>query len=150
MNVSNKKDYIAFTITREGQDYSFAVPVENIDAVISPDGKASYAVLPGIPEYVLCVMNPYGGQFVSIINLLSLFGFSFRPKTADIIVLIVFSGQMIGVPAQNAYLISAYPEELSDDAITGTKVFTHDRTQYFVLDIPRLYGYLNLSVPDNR
>lgn len=145
MNVSNEKAYIAFTITREGQDFVYAVPIENVDAVISADGKAPYAVLPGTPEYVLCVMNPYGGRFVSIINLLNLFGFSFRPKTADVIVLIIFSGQMIGVPAKNAYLISAYPDELSDDAITGTKVFTHNKTQYFVLDVPRLYNYLNLS-----
>lgn len=71
MNVLDEKNYIAFTITREGQDYVFA--------------------------------------------------------------------------AQNAYLVSAYPSELSDDVITGTKVFTHDKTQYSVLDIPRIYDYLGLS-----
>lgn len=145
MNVLGEKNYIAFNITREGQDYVFAVPIENVDAVISPDEKAPYVVLPGTPEYVLCLMNPYGGQFVSIINLLSLFGLSFQPKTADVIVLLIFSGRMVGFPAQNAYLVSAYPGELSDDVITGTKVFTHDKTQYSVLDIPRIYDYLGLS-----
>lgn len=146
MNVSNEKAYIAFTITHGGQDYIFAVPIENVDAVISLDEKVSYAVSPGTPEYVLCVMNPYGRQFVTIINLLSLFGFSFRPKKADIIVLIIFSGRIVGVPAQNAYLISADSGELLDDTITGTKIFIHNKTQHFVLDIPRLYEYLSFSI----
>lgn len=150
MDALNEKDYIAFAITHEGQENVFAVPIENVDAVISSNGKVSYTVLPDTPEYVLCIMNPYGRQLIAVINLLRLFGSSFQPKKADVIVLIVFSGQMVGIPAQNAYLISAYPDELSDDVHTGTKVFIHDKTKYFVLDIPRLYDYLNVSARDNE
>lgn len=142
MNISDKKNYIAFTITCEGEDYVFAIPIENADAIITSDSTAPYAVLPNVPEYILCVMIPYGGEMFTIINLLSLFGFSFRPKTAAVIVMINFLDRRIGVPAQNAYIISACPNELLDDPMTGTKILVQGSKKYFVLDIPRLYDYL--------
>lgn len=145
MNLSNKKDYIAFTITCEGQDYIFAIPIENTDAIFPSNGNIPYAVLPNVPEYVLCVMTPYNRQPITIINLLSLFGFSFHPETAAVIVSIIFSKQKIGVPAQNVQIISACPDELMDDPITGTKIFSKGETKYFILDIPRLYDYLYLN-----
>lgn len=142
MNISDKNDFIALTITCENQDYIFAVPIENIDAIISPNMNIPYAVFPNAPEYVICVMTPYGDQPITIINLLNLFGFSFNPETADVIVSIIFSKQKIGVPAQSARIVSACSDELLDNPITGAKLFVQGETKYFVLDIPRLYDYI--------
>lgn len=143
MSTFGKKQYIAFTIEDESRNYVFAAPVENIDALVPLTGKTPYSIPPRACSRVLCVMNPYG-KLVTIINLLSLFGCSFVPKDANTNVIIVlnFQGKAVGVPAQNAQLVSAYPHELTNHEATGPRVFAHGEVQYYVLDIPRLYRYL--------
>lgn len=141
MGEFGEKQYVAFTIENQEQNYTFAVPVENIDALVPLTKEIPYAILPHTSSQVLCTMNPYG-KLVTIINLLNLFGVPFVPKSANIIIAFNFMGKIIGVPAQSAHLVSANPHEMSADKATGTKIFERKEVQYFALDIPRLYEYL--------
>lgn len=141
MGEFEKKQYVAFTIENQEQNYVFAVPVENIDALVPLTREIPYTIPPHTYSHVLCVMNSYG-KLVTIINLLNLFGIPFIPKTANVIIVLNFMGKVMGVPAQRAHLVSAYPHEMSADKATGTKIFEREEVQYFALDIPRLYEYL--------
>lgn len=136
-----KNYYVDFTIEDGQKNYVFAAPIENIETVVPLTRKIPYTVPPRAHSHVLCVMNPYG-LFVTVFNLLSLFGLLFTPKTANIIVIFNFSGRRIGVPAQSAHLVSAYPYELSDDEATGTKIFMNGEVPHFTLNIHRLYESL--------
>lgn len=133
----NENQYIAF----EKQGYVFAVPIENIDALIPVMRDTAYAVPSCAPNHILGVINPYG-KLVTVINLLNLFGGDTIPETVNLVVILRNFDKLLGIPAQNAHIITAFSSELSDDKTTCTKIFTRDRTQYFVLDIPRLYEYI--------
>lgn len=141
MGEFGETQYVAFVIENQEQNYVFAVPVENIDALVLLTREIPYAILPHPSSQVLCVMNAYG-KLVTVINLSGLFGMLFVPKTANIIIVFNFMEKVIGVPTQSAHLVSAYSHEMSDDKATGTKIFEREEVQYFVLDIPRLYKYL--------
>lgn len=141
MGEFGEKQYVAFTIVNQEQNYVFAVPVENIDTLVPLTREIPFAVLPHTSSQVLCVMNPYG-KLVTVINLLNLFGIPFIPKTANIIIVFNFMGKVIGVPAQSAHLVSACSHEMTEDKATGTKIFEREKVQYLALDIPRLYKYL--------
>ena len=73
---------------------------------------------------------------------MSLFGIPFTPKTANVMIVFNFLGKILGVPAQSAHLVAAYPHELSADKATGTYMFVNGEVEYYALDIPRLYEYL--------
>lgn len=145
MNGLCKKEqqYIAFNTGFEKRDYTFAVPVENIGALLPAPEKDSYVILPHVPDHVLCVMKSYE-QPVTVINLLKLFGFSYIPETANIVVILNYAQKSIGIPAQSAYMVSTPENQLTDNELTGTKVFTKNDTEYYILDIPRLYRYIGI------
>lgn len=119
----------------------FAVPIGKMGALIPLLKGIAYTIPPCAPAYVLGVVKPYG-QFITVIDLLNIYGFSTVEQSANLIVVLNHFNKMIGIPAQNAHLVSALDEELTDDQFTGTKVLLREGIEYFILDVPRLYEYI--------
>lgn len=141
MEEFKENQYVAFSIEYHGRSLVFAVPFENVDALVPLTGETRYAVQPQAPSEVLCVMNPYGKQ-APIISLLDLFGVSAAPQKANVMVMVTYMGKVIGFPADSAHIVSARPQEMIPNESTGTSVFERDNEPYFTLDIPRLYEHL--------
>lgn len=138
-----EQQYLAFDTGFQKQDYMFAIPVENIGVLLPAPKEDSYVILPHVPDHVLCVMRSYE-QPVTVINLLKLFGFSFISEAATTVIILSYAQKSIGIPAQSAYMVSTQKNQLTDNELTGTKVFTKNDTEYYVLDIPRLYRYIGI------
>lgn len=53
---TKEQQYIAFNTGFEQRDYMFAVPVENIGALLPAPREDSYVILPHVPDYVLSTL----------------------------------------------------------------------------------------------
>lgn len=137
MHIEGKITYVSFEV----ESSLFAVPIKETRGVIQGTANMPCIVLPGMSNFVRCIIET-DGLLVTVINVPGSYGN--MPIVGNAIVVLEHSMQSIGIIADKVCLITVSDKEIVENNMTGATTFTYDGETYIILDLNQLYKDLGI------
>lgn len=137
MYIEGKITYVSFEVGGS----LFAIPIKETRGIILRTATMPCIVLPGMPNFVRCIIET-DGLLVTVINVTGSYGN--MPIVGNKIVVLEHSMQNIGIIADKICLITVSDKEIVENGMTGATTFKYDGETYIILDLGQLYKDLGI------